>query len=139
MKTRFGISVGLTGAAIFLSGLFGGYLLTFVLAGYVLLFEENMWLKKTAIKACVLMIMFSLLNAFVGLVPSTMSFINNICNLFDGSFNSKVVQDIVEIIQRGLSIIETIVFIVLGIKAMGQGTIAIPVVDNLINKHFQNH
>lgn len=34
-KTRLGISVGLLGAAIYFMGLFSGYLLAVLLAGYV--------------------------------------------------------------------------------------------------------
>ena len=40
-KTRFGISVGLMGAAIYFVGLFGGYAAMLLLAGDVLLFGEN--------------------------------------------------------------------------------------------------
>ena len=40
-KTRLGISVGLLGAGVCFLGLVGGYLVTAILAGYILLFEEN--------------------------------------------------------------------------------------------------
>lgn len=60
-KTRLGISVGLLGAAIYFMGLFSGYLLAVLLAGYVLLFEENSWLRKNAVKAMSVMAVFSLL------------------------------------------------------------------------------
>lgn len=43
-KTRLGISVGMLGAAIYLTGLFSGYLVVVLMVGYVLLFEENSWL-----------------------------------------------------------------------------------------------
>ena len=42
-KTKLGISVGLLGAAIYFMGLFGGYLVAVLLAGYILMFEENEW------------------------------------------------------------------------------------------------
>lgn len=48
-KTRMGISVGLMGAATYLCGLFGGLMVTVVIAGYILLFEENAWLKRAAV------------------------------------------------------------------------------------------
>src|SRR5574344_1340231 len=47
-KTKLGIPVGLLGAAMLFACYFGGYLVSFVLAGYILLFEENAWLKRTA-------------------------------------------------------------------------------------------
>ena len=52
-KTRLGISVGMLGAAVYLTGLFSGYLVAILMAGYVLLCEENGWLKRSVIKAVV--------------------------------------------------------------------------------------
>ena len=52
-KTRLGISVGMLGAAVYLTGLFSGYLVALLMAGYVLLCEENGWLKRSVIKAVV--------------------------------------------------------------------------------------
>lgn len=54
MKTKLGISVGLLGTMVYFAALFGGYTPVILLAGYVLLFEENEWLKKAAIKAVAL-------------------------------------------------------------------------------------
>ena len=48
-KTRLGISVGMLGAAIYLTGLFSGYVVAVLMAGYVLLFEENSWLRRSAV------------------------------------------------------------------------------------------
>ena len=52
-KAKLGISVGLLGAAIYFTSLFSGYLVPVILTGYVLLFEENDWLRKNAVKAMV--------------------------------------------------------------------------------------
>lgn len=73
-KTRLGISVGLLGAAIYFMGLFSGYLLAVLLAGYVLLFEENSWLRKNAVKAMSVMAVFSLLITVLNLVPNAFDF-----------------------------------------------------------------
>ena len=81
-RTKLGISVGLLGAAICFSGLFGGYLLTGVLVGYVLLFEENIWLRKTAIKTLALMMGFSLASSVIGLFPSLIHIVDNIFMMF---------------------------------------------------------
>ncbi len=44
-KTKLGVSVALMGAALYFLGLFSGYVALIILAGYVLLMEENVWLK----------------------------------------------------------------------------------------------
>ena len=50
-KAKLGISVGLLGAAIYLTALSGSLLGLLVLAGYVLLVEDNQWLRLSAVKA----------------------------------------------------------------------------------------
>lgn len=69
-KTKIGVSVGLLGAAIYFMGLFSGYLTVVLLIGYVLLFEENEWLRKSAVKAVALMVVFSLAAAVMNLIPN---------------------------------------------------------------------
>ena len=44
-------SIGLLGAAIYFTGLFSGYIVPVLLVGYVLMFEENGWLRRSTAKA----------------------------------------------------------------------------------------
>lgn len=51
-KTKLGISVGLLGAIIYFTSLFGSsYLIAILLCGYILLVEDNPWLRKTSVKS----------------------------------------------------------------------------------------
>ena len=135
-KTRFGITVGLLGAAIYFMGLFGGYLVTALLAAYVLLFEENQWLKKNAVKSIAIMILFSLLSVLVHLIPNAISFIDDVIGIFGGSFYIGFISKLANAVTSALNLIETVLFIALGIKALNQGNIAVPVVDKLIDKYM---
>lgn len=135
-KTRLGISVGLLGAAIYFMGLFSGYMVAILLTGYVLLFEENEWLKKSAVKAVALMAFFSLLTVVINLIPNLMNFIDSIVSAFGGNFYIVFIDNLVNAIVIALSIVEKVLFIGLGLKALNQGSIAVPVVDKLINKYI---
>lgn len=135
-KTKLGISVGLLGAAIYFMGLFSGYLVVFVLAGYVLLCEENSWLRKCAVKAVFVMAVFSLMVAVLNLVPDIFSFINNIFSMFGGSFYVPFISNLINAIVVALNFIEKLLMIGLGVKALNQGTIAVPVIDKLISKYM---
>ena len=135
-KTRLGISVGLLGAAIYFMGLFSGYLLAVLLAGYVLLFEENSWLRKNAVKAMSVMAVFSLLITVLNLVPNAIGFINDVVSIFGGSFYVAFLSNLISAAVAALNIIEKLLIIGLSVKALTQGTIAVPVVDNLINKYM---
>jgi len=136
-KTKLGISVGVFGALLYFSGLFSGYLLTTLLAGYVLFKEENPWLKKTAVKSIALMIGFSVLYAVVGLLPDTIDIINNIFNIFNGYFSLSIISQVSSLLLKVIGFAETIVFVVLGFKSISQGTVPVPVIDSFVNKNIQ--
>lgn len=135
-KTRFGITVSLLGAAIYFMGLFGGYLITALLTAYVLLFEENEWLKKSAVKAVALMVVFSILSVLIYLIPNVINFIDNVVGIFGGSFYINFVSSLANTASSAIDIVEKVLFIGLGIKALNQGNIAVPVVDKLIDKYM---
>lgn len=136
-KTRLGISVGLLGSAVFFSCFFSGYVAAILLAGYVLLFEENPWLRRSAVKGVALMFGIALVSALVSLLPNLISFINSVLNLFEAdSLQLLFIGKIVSIINSAMTVIEKVLFIVLGIKALNQGTIRIPVIDSLVSKYM---
>ena len=135
-KTRLGISVGMLGAAIYLTGLFSGYLVAVLMAGYALLFEENGWLKRSAVKAVSLMVFFSFITVLVNLIPNAMSCIGYIASMFGGSFHIGFISNLVSAVTSAIDIIEKVLFLALGVKALNQGTIVVPVVDKMINKYM---
>lgn len=135
-KTKLGISVGLLGAAVFFAGMFSGYVVAVLLAGYILLFEENIWLKKTGVKAVALMFLFGIAAALINLLPDLVDLVNRICYIFDGSFQIEILDKIVSFLLQGLNIAETVLFLLLGFKALTQGTLPLPIVDPLINKYM---
>ena len=67
-KTKIGISVGVMGAVMYFASLFGGYIPMLLLAGYIFLKEENIWLRKAAFKAVALMLVFSACGAVISSV-----------------------------------------------------------------------
>jgi len=136
-KSKLGISVALFAAALYLSAFFGGYIATFLLAGYVLLVEENPWLKRCAIKAAALMIFFSLLYAFVGVIPDIINLINDLIRIFSSetNFSIPVITKIFTFITNTLHLCELVLFVGLTFMSLGQKTIHIPVIDDLISKH----
>lgn len=135
-KTKLGISVGLLGAALFFSCLFGDIFVALILGGYILLFEENAWLKKAAVKGVALLFGLALLSSLIYLIPNAIGFIDDICNVFDGNFYIEFISDIINVFNSALVLIEKILFIVLGVKAFNQGTVKIPVIDSLVNKYM---
>ncbi len=81
-KTKLGISAGMLAAVIYLTALFSGYWVTIFLAGYVLLFEENQWLKISAIKAVGILLFFSFLSTVIHLIPDALDVVSYFGNMF---------------------------------------------------------
>lgn len=139
MKTKLGVSVGLLGAVIYLAALFGGYTPLILLAGYVLLFEENEWIKKSAVKAVVLMLSITFAITLIGLIPDIFSWISSLLSLIHINLGYRLISfidSIIGIITSAIGIIKTFLFLALGLKALNQGTINVPYVDKIVDKYF---
>ena len=131
-KAKLGISVGLLGAAIYLTALSGSLLGLLVLAGYVLLVEDNQWLRLSAVKAVAVYLFFTFVIQAVGYVPDVLSIISDAGNLFNAYISVPVLNDIVTLVKDLIYLAEKIFLMVLGVKALNQGTVAVPFVDKLV-------
>ena len=114
-------------AAVFFTAVF--------LAGYVLLVENNEWLRKNAVKTIVLMIIFSIVAAIINLIPDAMSCVEHIMSAMGLVFNENCLSNLVAAITSVIDICQKLLFIILGTKALNQETIHIPSVDRFINKY----
>lgn len=137
-KTKLGISVGLLGAALYFLGLFSGYLATILVAGYVLLCENDEWLKKTAVKSVAVLMAFSFVSAVITLIPNAINFVDSVFSVFGGDFHIYFVTNVINVITTALSILQKLLLLGLGLLAFKQETIPVPVIDGLINKYFNN-
>lgn len=135
-KTKLGITVGAIGAITYFAGFFSGCLVAIILAGYVLLFEENAWLKRSVVKAIVLLAFFSVTIAIINVIPDLIGFIGNIASVFNGHFTISKLNQIVTVLVSGLNLIEKVLFLGLGLKALEQGTIVIPFIDKKVSKYI---
>ena len=135
-KTELGISVGLFGAIIFAVALFGGYIPSILLVGYVLLMETNEWLRKSAVKALATLASFSVLMLLIGLIPDVLNWIASLINVFGASIYFSFINSVFNVINSLIGIMKELVFVALIFKALSQGTVKLPVVDNLINKYM---
>ena len=133
-KSNFGISVGVVGAAAYLLSLFGGYIPTLLLVGYVMLFEPNQWLKRTALKAGVITFMFSVLYALIGLLPDALSTLHSFFALFNGRLSVPFIGDLCTVLNKVANLGETCLLLALAIKALDMKTIVISFVDNFVGK-----
>ncbi len=132
-KTKLGLSVGLVGAALYFLGLFS-FIPAFLLAAYVLLLEENQWLKKAAVKMVAVLIGFFLLGLAIDFVDEIFAVINVFAGWFDGSVS--VPLRLTYLLDYILWIVKTVVMVMLGFKALKLGSVSVGPIDKIVDSNM---
>lgn len=134
-KTKLGISVGLLGALIYIMGLINTLGLIIII-GYVLLAEDNLWLKKTAVKALIITIGFSLISVLISSGNNVFNIFNTILGWTKLYFRFDYPFGIEVILRNVLSLVQTLLMLVLGFVALKEGSVKLGFVDDMINKNM---
>ena len=132
-KTRIGIPAPFVAAAIYLSALFSGYLLTGLLVGYVLLCEKDRSLKTHAVCAFSLLLLFSLVSCTMYLIPDMFDVISSMLAIFNVHFYPEFMDRFLFFFNTSLSLLKTLAFLAMTVLAIVKTNIRIP----LLNKLFQ--
>ncbi len=133
-KTRIGISVSLLAAGIYFLAMINTTALVLA-AGYVLLFESNEWLKKSALKAVVVTIAFALIAMIVPLGSSILGVFGGIGALFGGSGYLSWPMGLSAILTGVVSVAQIVVLGLLGLRALRQNELKLSKIDALIDRH----
>lgn len=134
-KSRLGVSVGLLGAGVFLSGIIG-IIPVVLLAGYILLFESNEWLRKTAVKAAVLFFVFCALQALIDLPLQLLNATGNTMVVFGVAFYWPGVQAFMMLLTDLLTLLKTAALLYGGWAALRQRSLPCKPIDKLMEKHM---
>ncbi|MBQ3164253.1 MAG: hypothetical protein IJC02_06915 [Lachnospiraceae bacterium] len=132
-KTKLGITIGMLSAVVYFTALAGGYTPLFLLVGYILLFEQNDWLRRVCYKAVALTIAFSGAMMIVNLVPQAFGCLSNFLGIFNGYLPYGVISSIVSFITSVISLVETALFLLLALKAIKLQDVKVQKIDNFID------
>lgn len=135
-KSNLGISLGLLGAILCFASLFGGYIPAVIIVGYILLKEENAWIRTLALRVMGLLIAVSVITTGINLIPDCWGWIGSIVRIFADEFPSYKLNQIINVFTSCLSILKTIMLLALGFKALKCSTVKIPVVDSQVSKYM---
>ena len=136
MKTKLGISVTMLAAVAYLLGLFTGNVALLLIVGYVLICETDEWLKKSVVKALVISLAFSVISAVIGFIPNAISLVDDLFNIFGGSFSIAFISRIINLINNVLGVFEKLLMLGLAAMAASNKTIKLPVIDDIIDKNM---
>lgn len=134
VKTKLGLSIGLLSAVVYFTALFGGYIPLFLLAGYILIVEQNDWLKRVCCKAVLLLIGFSVLSVCVDLIPSALECIADFVAIFKGNFSYLPISYLISVINDVIGIIKVVLFLMLGFKAYKIQDVKVSKIDSMIEQ-----
>ena len=136
-KTKLGISENIMGGLCFVLALVGGYIPLLLLAGYILLVEKSVLLKKYVLNALVMLISFSLITCVVGILPDIISFVDNFVALFNGNCTAPIIDSVHYFVFYAVEIIKTIVFVLFTAMAIKGKSVTVPFISKLVDKHFE--
>lgn len=80
--------------------------------------------------------MFSLVSVILGLIPDIWETITNLLMAFNKYPSSTFISGINSTISSAITIVKSVLFVILGLKALNQGSIKLPVIDKLIDKYM---
>ena len=132
-KTKLGIPVGIMIAATYFLGLYGGYVITGILVGYILLKEEDDFLRKQAAGVLGLMILFSLISSVLNLVPNMLSLYYNVADSYYYSETYSDINKFFNTLGGVVSLVKTVAFALFGILAALNKPVKIPVVSKFVD------
>lgn len=133
-KTKLNLPVAVVAAAAWLLGLYGGYVITGILIGYVLLCEESQTLKKACLRVLILMLTFSVAFTAINLLPSLLDLLYSFLAIFNVHFYLDFIHEIFNLLYNVVSLVKTVAFILMGAAAVLNKDFKIPVLDPFIEK-----
>ena len=134
-KTNLGISVGLFGAALYFSGIIS-FIVLVLLAGYVLLREQDKWLRRAAVKAVGIVVFFNIFSAIGGLASNSTTFLNNVVLLFNGTITLTNVNRVITLFLTAVSFIQILILLIMAFRALRMTDSPFSAVDNVIDKNM---
>lgn len=133
-KSKLGVHVLLLAAGAWLLSYFGGYTILLLFAGYVLLMEENLWLKKQVLRVLSVMLCFSILDVVVDLLPNFIDLLDSIWSLFDESVYWEFLPKLIRVLNEIIYWVKLVIFMLGGLLALKGKTFKLPVIDKFLNK-----
>lgn len=134
-KIKLGVSAGLTGAILYFLGAIS-IIPAVILAGYILLKEENDWLKYQAVKMVMIVVIFGAINIGLNCIDDIFTIFNQVIGIFAKNVHIAVPLGLTGILSTVCSLLRNIVLIWSGINALNFKTVYVASIDELVSKNM---
>lgn len=139
LKTKLGVSIALVGAAMYFLGAIS-FTPAILLAGFVLIMEQNDWVRRQAAKMIAVVVFFGALSIMVGWLDDICSILNIIVHWFDKTANYLYIPaNLTSLCQYIITMVKEILLIVMGFMALNMKGIRIGIIDKLLDKFMSTN
>lgn len=138
LKTKLGISIALVGAAMYFLGAIS-FIPAALLAGYVLIVEENEWLKRQAAKMIGVVVVFGVLSIAVGWIDDVVYMLGIIVRWFSRDTYLSVPANLTTLCQYIITLAKEVFLLMMGFMALGMKNVKLGVVDKQLDKFMSNN
>lgn len=121
----------LLGAALCFLALFGGYAALVIAVGYILLCEQDDWVRKTAVKVFAICLCFSVCFVFTDILSELVGFLEGALGLLLHASRLSVVHGLIGTLEAAIRVIRDVLLLMMGFLAFRHASISLPVVDRL--------
>ena len=135
-KMKLRISAPLLAVIACLVGYYNGYVAALLVAGYVLICEENLWLRKYCVKTLLLMLAFSVAATAIDLVPALLGLLYDFLHIFNVNVYLSVIENIFNFFGSTLALFRVLLFLGWAFVGLKQKEIKIAMVDKFVDKHL---
>ena len=133
-KSKLGMPAGIVAAIMYMTGLFGGYFPALLVAGFILLHEDENFIRRAAVKTLVVLFAGSVLNALIYLIPDIVGIFQSLLAIFTIHFGTAFLDNISATFSQSLTLIKTVVLLLLAVLAFFGKTIDLKPLNNWADK-----
>ena len=133
-KSKLGLPAGIMAAIMYLTALFGGYAPALLVAGFILLCEEENFIRRAAVKTLSVLVICSLLNVLIYLIPDIVGIFQSLLNIFTVHFSTSFLDNSSSMLNQSLSLIKTLFLVLMAVLALFGKTIDLKALNKWADK-----
>lgn len=136
--TKLGIKASALATIMCVAAMALGYVSAVLIAGYILLAEQDKMLRNTALKSLAIVCLAALGVTAINLLPNFIGWISDFIGIFEGSLRIGILSLICSWLVGTVRLAETVILAIMAIMAFKGKEFSIPFIDKFLNNAEQS-
>ena len=133
-RSKLGRPASITAALMYLIGFFGGYVPALLAAGFILLCEDENFIRRAAVKTLTILVLVSLASVLTNLIPNMVGIFQSMLAIFRVHFGTSLLDNFTATLSQTLTLIKTALLILMAILALFGKSIDLQPLSNWADK-----